>query len=51
MNPKTLGIVQILLAVVAVILGFLDMTFWAIILFAIIFIVMGLHHFTEAQAM
>ena len=47
MNPKLLGGVQIGGAILALILGFLDMTFYAMFLFAVIFVVMGIHHLTE----
>ena len=49
MGPKTLGAVQLIAAVLAVILGFMDMTFFAIILLAIGFIVTAIHHFTETE--
>lgn len=50
MNPKHLGAVQLIGAILAVIVGFMDLTFWAIIIFAILFIVLAIHHLTEVPA-
>jgi len=49
-NPKHLGAVQLIGAILAVIVGFMDLTFWAIIIFAILFIVLAIHHLTEVPA-
>jgi len=50
MNPKLLGASQLIGAIIAIILGFLDQTFFAIIFLALVFIVMSIHHLTEASA-
>lgn len=49
MKPKVLGIVQLIGAILAVILGYMEYTFFAIILLAIVFIVMSIHHLTETE--
>ena len=50
MNPKLLGASQLIGAIIAIILGFLDQNFFAIIFLALVFIVMSVHHLTEASA-
>ena len=55
MDPKTLGWLQILAAIVAVGYMLLQRTAWnaisiAILIYGIVLFIMGWHHFTEGKA-
>lgn len=49
MEAKILGAVQLIGAILAVILAYMNMSFWAVIVFALIFVITGIHHFTETH--
>ena len=54
MEPKTLGWLQILAAIIAVGYMLMQKTAWnaisiAILIYGIVFFIMGWHHFTEAK--
>ena len=54
MEPKTLGWLQILAAIIAVGYMLLQKTAWnaisiAILIYGIVFFIMGWHHFTEKK--
>lgn len=46
MNPKIIGGVQLVCGLLAILLGFLDMTFFAMLLLGVAFIVTGIDKFT-----
>ncbi len=55
MEPKTLGWIQVLAAIVAVGYMLLQKTTWnaisiAILIYGIVFFIMGWHHFSEKKA-
>ena len=50
MNPKLIGAVQLGGAVLAVILGFFDLTFFALLLLAIALLITGLDKFTVSES-
>ena|GEM_PF-4712059 len=50
MNPKIVGGVQIACAIFAVLLGFIDQIFFALILLAIALIITGIDKFAEGGA-
>ncbi len=47
MEAKILGAVQLIGAIIAVILAYMNMSFWSVIVFALIFVITAIHHFTE----
>ncbi len=53
MNHKTLGIITLIGAIIAIVLSFVDMAAiadvigWAVIVVAIVLLVIGLHHLGE----
>jgi len=46
MNPKIIGGIQLAGGLLAILLGFLDMTFFAILLLGVAFLVTGIDKFT-----
>jgi hypothetical protein len=50
MNPKIIGGVQLACGLLAILLGFLDMTFFAILLLGVALLVTGIDKFTAQGA-
>lgn len=50
MNPKIIGGVEMVCAVLAVLLGFLEQSFFALLFLAIALIVAGIDKFTESPS-